>query len=89
LARPGEYIVDYPCICISVVKQRVLFYNYIQNEKIHAFSTATATTRLAPICFAMEVACGIEILSEHVLGAMKYLITFGLESLILAVRDEL
>ena len=41
------------------------------------------------MCFAMEVACGIEILSEHVLGAMKYLITFGLESLILAVRDEL
>jgi hypothetical protein len=37
----------------------------------------------------MEVACGIEIPSEHVLGAMKYLITFGLESLILAVRDEL
>jgi len=45
------------------VKQRVLFYNYIQNEKIHAFSTATATRRLAPICFAMEVACGIEILT--------------------------
>ena len=70
------------------MKQSV-FYNYIQNEKIHAFSTATATRRLTPICFAMEVACGIEILSEHVLGVMKYLITFDLESLILAVRDEL
>jgi len=89
LARLGEYIVDYPCVCISVVKQSVLLFNCIQNEKIHAFSTETATTGLAAICFAMEVACGIEILSEHVLGAMKYLITFGLESLILAVRDEL
>jgi hypothetical protein len=64
----------------------VLLSNYIQNEKIHAFSTETATTRLSPICFAMEVACALEILSEHVLGVM---ITFGLESPILAVRDEL
>jgi len=33
LARLGGYIVDYPCICISVVKQTVLFSNRIQNEQ--------------------------------------------------------
>ena len=58
-------------------------------NKICAFSTETTTTRLAPICFAMEVDCGKEILSEHVLGVIKFLITFGHESQIIAVRDYL
>jgi hypothetical protein len=41
------------------------FLTAFRMSKIYAFSAETTTTKLAPVCFAMEVACGIEILREH------------------------
>jgi len=44
-------------------------------------------TRLAVIFVANEVACGIEILSEHMcVGAIKYFKNFDYESVIPALR---
>jgi hypothetical protein len=56
-------------------------------SKIYASSAETTTTKLAPVCFAMEVACGIEILREHVLRALNYLIIFDDEFLIPTLRN--
>jgi len=50
---------------LALLNKEYYFLTAFRMSKIYAFSAETTTTKLAPVCFAMGVACGIEILREH------------------------